>query len=217
MCDSCGCTPCNTCGAPVEDGVCSSCGEKPTNCTCEPLDEELNYDEEEDEDFDDEDEEEDEDFEEDEDEDFDEDEDEDEEEYEDDDEDFDDDDGKAWGCVATHASFRFSRASARVFRKRVPPARTPSWVRCIERRRQSEPRIGSQGTCRRVQSAEGSVWRNHPRQRGQNKESPVDVLDGAFLFHTTCCGLSRDARWSPPGLSARAPRCTPQPDRPEGT
>lgn len=90
MCDSCGCTPCSTCGAPVEDGVCSICGEKPANCTCEPLDEEFNY--EEDEDFDDEGED-DEDFDDDEDEDLD-DEEEDEDEFED--EDFDDDDGKDW-------------------------------------------------------------------------------------------------------------------------
>lgn len=92
MCDSCGCTPCSTCGAPVEDGVCSICGEKPANCTCEPLDEEFNYEEEEDEDFDDEGED-DEDFDDDEDEDLD-DEEEDEDEFED--EDFDDDDGKDW-------------------------------------------------------------------------------------------------------------------------
>ena len=86
MCDSCGCTPCNTCGAPVEDGVCSSCSEKPINCTCEPLDAEFSFEEEEDEDLDDEDEDidEDEDLEEDEDEDI-----------EDEDEDFDDD-GKDW-------------------------------------------------------------------------------------------------------------------------
>jgi hypothetical protein len=72
MCDSCGCTPCTECGAPVEDGVCAGCGEKPGNCTCELLDEELDYeeeddeDEEEDEDEDEEDEDEDEDYEEDE-------------------------------------------------------------------------------------------------------------------------------------------------------
>jgi hypothetical protein len=85
MCDSCGCTPCIECGAPVEDDVCSGCSEKPGNCTCELLDEELNYEEEdyedEDEDLEDEDE----------DEDHDEDEDEDEE-----DEDEDEDDEKDW-------------------------------------------------------------------------------------------------------------------------
>jgi hypothetical protein len=76
MCDSCGCTPCSECGAPIEDGVCSGCGEKPGNCTCEPL-EELDYEEEdyeEEEEDEDEDEEEDEDIDEDEDEDTDEDE-----------------------------------------------------------------------------------------------------------------------------------------------
>ena len=46
MCDACGCTPCTECGAPVEDGVCSGCGEKPGNCTCEPLEEELAFEEE---------------------------------------------------------------------------------------------------------------------------------------------------------------------------
>jgi hypothetical protein len=78
MYDSCGCTPCTECGAPVEDGVCSGCGEKPGNCTCELLDEELDYeDEDEDEDEDEEEEEEEEeDEDEDEDEDLDDDEDE---------------------------------------------------------------------------------------------------------------------------------------------
>ena len=73
MCNSCGCTPCSECGAPVEDGVCSGCGEKPGNCTCEPL-EELDYEEEEEDEDEDEEEEEDEDIDEDEDEDTDEDE-----------------------------------------------------------------------------------------------------------------------------------------------
>jgi len=70
MCDAYGCTPCTECGAPVEDGVCSRCGEKPGNCTCEPLQEELAFEEQdyEDEEEEDEDEDEDEDYEEDEDE-----------------------------------------------------------------------------------------------------------------------------------------------------
>jgi len=70
MCDACGCTPCTECGAPVEDGICSGCGEKPGNCTCEPLEEELASEEEdyEDDEKEDEDEDEDEDYEEDEDE-----------------------------------------------------------------------------------------------------------------------------------------------------
>ena len=67
MCDSCGCTPCTECGAPLEDGVCPGCGEKPGNCTCEPLDEELGYEEEE---YEDEDEDEDEDLDEDDDKDW---------------------------------------------------------------------------------------------------------------------------------------------------
>jgi len=67
MCDACGCTPCTECGAPVEDGVCSGCGEKPGNCTCEPLEEELALEEEDYEDEDLEEEEEDEDEDEDED------------------------------------------------------------------------------------------------------------------------------------------------------
>lgn len=71
MCDSCGCSPCVACGAPVEDGLCAVCGEKPDYCTCEPLDETVgdedeyeddeDGEEEEDDDYDDDDEEEDED------------------------------------------------------------------------------------------------------------------------------------------------------------
>lgn len=38
MCDSCGCTPCKTCGAPIEDGVCSGCREPAEECVCEPED-----------------------------------------------------------------------------------------------------------------------------------------------------------------------------------
>lgn len=82
MCNSCGCTPCGSCGAPVEDGVCSMCGEKPTNCTCEVLDEDFDYEdvddeEEEDEDYEDDDDYEDEDYEDDDEEDYEEEEDED--------------------------------------------------------------------------------------------------------------------------------------------
>jgi len=84
MCDSCGCTPCVECGAPEEDGVGSVGGAKPGNCTCELLDEELDYKEEA---YDNEDEDPDEDEDEDEDEDDDEDEDLDDDEDEDSDED----------------------------------------------------------------------------------------------------------------------------------
>ncbi len=38
MCDSCGCTPCKTCGAPIEDGVCSGCWEPADKCICQPVD-----------------------------------------------------------------------------------------------------------------------------------------------------------------------------------
>lgn len=82
MCESCGCIPCDACGAPVQNGICAGCGEMTDNCTCELPEEEFAYDDEDfeddDEDFDDEDE--------------DEDEEEEEEEYEDDDEDDEDED-----------------------------------------------------------------------------------------------------------------------------
>jgi segregation and condensation protein B len=63
MCDSCGCVSCETCGAPVEEGLCSGCDEKPRDCVCEQLGEKLDYkeDADEDEDFEDEDDEEEED------------------------------------------------------------------------------------------------------------------------------------------------------------
>ena len=35
MCQSCGCTPCEKCGRPIEDGVCAGCGKPPSECTCE--------------------------------------------------------------------------------------------------------------------------------------------------------------------------------------
>ena len=38
MCESCGCTPCKTCGAPIEDGVCSGCWEPAEECICKPID-----------------------------------------------------------------------------------------------------------------------------------------------------------------------------------
>ena len=34
MCQSCGCSSCKVCGAPIEDGVCSGCGESPKYCIC---------------------------------------------------------------------------------------------------------------------------------------------------------------------------------------
>jgi hypothetical protein len=52
MCDSCGCIPCTACGASILDGVCSGCGERPDDCTCEPLDEKLEYEDQDEEDED---------------------------------------------------------------------------------------------------------------------------------------------------------------------
>lgn len=51
MCESCGCTPCETCGAPIEDGVCSGCWEPADECVCGSEDQiyEESLDEEEDE------------------------------------------------------------------------------------------------------------------------------------------------------------------------
>lgn len=65
MCDSCGCTPCKTCGAPIEDGVCSGCWEPADECICKPEDqleedeqeEDLEEDEELEEEYEEEDEE----------------------------------------------------------------------------------------------------------------------------------------------------------------
>jgi len=85
MCDLYGCTLGTDCGNRVADGVLSLCDEKPDNSTCELLDEEFAYEEE---DYEDEDFEEDEDEDEDEEEDDDGDEEEEEEEEEDDDKDW---------------------------------------------------------------------------------------------------------------------------------
>jgi len=46
MCDSCGCTPCKTCGAPIKNGVCSGCLEPAEECICQPEDQ-LDEDEQE--------------------------------------------------------------------------------------------------------------------------------------------------------------------------
>jgi hypothetical protein len=35
MCQSCGCTPCKKCGAPIENGVCKNCGKPAKDCTCQ--------------------------------------------------------------------------------------------------------------------------------------------------------------------------------------
>jgi hypothetical protein len=37
MCQTCGCRPCKVCGASIEDGVCSDCGEPSNNCVCDKL------------------------------------------------------------------------------------------------------------------------------------------------------------------------------------
>jgi len=39
MCQTCGCSPCEVCGAPIEDGVCSGCGEPAEDCVCIPQEE----------------------------------------------------------------------------------------------------------------------------------------------------------------------------------
>lgn len=41
MCQECGCTPCQTCGMEIEDGVCTGCGKPSAECTCETEEEEL--------------------------------------------------------------------------------------------------------------------------------------------------------------------------------
>jgi hypothetical protein len=69
MCDTCGCTPCKTCGAPIEDGVCSGCWEPADECVCKPEDQ-WEEKEDEDQDEDEEQEYEDEEYDEDEDEDY---------------------------------------------------------------------------------------------------------------------------------------------------
>lgn len=35
MCQVCGCTPCKKCGKDIKNGVCSGCGKKTNECTCE--------------------------------------------------------------------------------------------------------------------------------------------------------------------------------------
>jgi len=34
MCQTCGCSPCKTCGKPIKDKVCSGCGKPAAECTC---------------------------------------------------------------------------------------------------------------------------------------------------------------------------------------
>ena len=34
MCQSCGCTPCEECGQPIEDGVCTGCEMPAEECVC---------------------------------------------------------------------------------------------------------------------------------------------------------------------------------------
>jgi hypothetical protein len=34
MCQSCGCTPCKTCGKEIKNGVCTGCGKPSEKCTC---------------------------------------------------------------------------------------------------------------------------------------------------------------------------------------
>ncbi|MEN6384245.1 MAG: hypothetical protein ABFD79_03510 [Phycisphaerales bacterium] len=34
MCQTCGCSPCKKCGMPIENGVCSGCKKKSSECIC---------------------------------------------------------------------------------------------------------------------------------------------------------------------------------------
>lgn len=34
MCQTCGCSPCAKCGAPIKNGVCSGCNKKAAECGC---------------------------------------------------------------------------------------------------------------------------------------------------------------------------------------
>ena len=60
MCESSDFTPCKTCGADIEDGVCSGCWEPAEECVCDPedhLEDDEEEVEEEEEEYEDEDEE----------------------------------------------------------------------------------------------------------------------------------------------------------------
>jgi len=40
MCQECGCSPCEICGAEIEDGVCTGCNKPSAECDC-PVEEEA--------------------------------------------------------------------------------------------------------------------------------------------------------------------------------
>lgn len=40
MCQTCGCTPCEKCGASIENGVCAGCGKASSECKCDTMEEE---------------------------------------------------------------------------------------------------------------------------------------------------------------------------------
>ena len=40
MCQTCGCSLCETCGDKIEDGVCVGCGFAAEECVCEPVEQE---------------------------------------------------------------------------------------------------------------------------------------------------------------------------------
>lgn len=39
MCQECGCSPCETCGREIKNGVCSGCNMPSDECTCDMEDE----------------------------------------------------------------------------------------------------------------------------------------------------------------------------------
>ena len=44
MCQSCGCSPCLTCGREIEEEVCAGCGKSSSQCDCLPMEDELSTD-----------------------------------------------------------------------------------------------------------------------------------------------------------------------------
>jgi len=41
MCQECGCTPCEKCGAEIDNGVCTGCNRPASECECETEEESL--------------------------------------------------------------------------------------------------------------------------------------------------------------------------------
>ncbi len=46
MCQTCGCTPCMTCGRDIEESACVGCGMASSQCTCDPAEQEAEAEEE---------------------------------------------------------------------------------------------------------------------------------------------------------------------------